>query len=156
MPEKMIKAFREPDALSACVKAFENRLNRRRYFFKSSRQDDETALRFLKELYEIKNAPEIKSLSGDDMILAQYDIIRIVFDEKTVTVFNTEYGNRRDFIYTLDDCLQKVMEMMLPRKVNEESLHFIVIANNPLKGIVLEYGNHGPRFEQVGVTCGYA
>lgn len=156
MPERMIRAFREPDSLTDCIDNLEHKLLHRRYFSKAKRKKDEAMLGFLKKLKGFENSPALRTLTNDDFILAQYDIIRIVGEGKTITVFNTEYGNRRDFIYTLEDCLQAAIKMMIPEKVDESMLHFFVIASNPLKGIVLEYGNHGQKFEQIGVTCGYA
>ena len=156
MPERMIRAFREPDDLSACIDKLEHKLHSKRYFSRSKRKDDEATLGFLKKLKKLGSAPMLRTLTIDDFILAQYDIIRIVGEGKSVTVFNTEYGNRRDFIYTLEDCLQAAIKMIIPEKIDEAMLHFFVIASNPQKGIVLEYGNHGPKFEQIGVTCGYA
>lgn len=156
MPERMIRAFREPDDLSAYIDSYERRLHCKRYFSKAKRKEDEAVFRFLKKLKRFESFPVLRTLANDDFILAQYDIIRIVGEGKSVTVFNTEYGNRRDFIYTLEDCLQAAIKMMIPEKIDETMFHFLVIASNPQKGIVLEYGNHGPKFEQIGVTCGYA
>lgn len=156
MPERMIKAFREPDDLTHCIQKLEYALSHKRFLSKAKRKYYEGVLGYLKVLEEYENAPALKAIEDNDFLLAQYDIIRIVGYDKSVTVYNTEYGKRSNFIYTLEDCLNAAFKMMLPQIVEAEDLHFIVIASNPLKGIVLEYGNHGPKFEQIGVTCGYA
>lgn len=156
MPEQMITAYRTPDELSSCIDSLEHKLCCKHYFSKAKRKEDETVLHLLRRMKEYEKAPALRTLTNDDFILAQYDIIRIVNDTKTLTVINTDYGDRSNFIYTLEDCLQAAIKMMIPEIVDERLMHFLVIASNPRQGIILEYGNHGPKFEQVGVTCGYA
>lgn len=41
-------------------------------------------------------------------------------------------------------------------EISDSSMVIIIISETPLEGKVYRYGNHGPFWEKIGRTCGYA
>lgn len=88
---------------------------------------------------------EIEETAGKEVdadIDLEYDIIRIVSDNKVEVIYNSEIFPT---CLKLSDCEDIA-----------GSDRILVIAENALEGAVFRYGNHGFFWEKVGTTEGYA
>lgn len=88
---------------------------------------------------------EIEETAGKEVdadIDLDYDIIRVVSDNKVEVIYNSEIFPT---CLKLSDC-----------EDISESDRILVIAENALEGAVFRYGNHGFFWEKVGTTGGYA
>ena len=88
---------------------------------------------------------EIEETAGKEVdadIDLDYDIIRIVSDNKVEVIYNSEIFPT---CLKLSDCEDIA-----------GSDRILVIAENAFEGAVFRYGNHGFFWERIGTTGGYA
>lgn len=94
-------------------------------------------------MMEVRKLEQIKS---DDRI-GYADYLKIVFADKCVEVF---LKNDRCLDFTFGEALQKAKE----NGWSEETI--LLIAENPLFGVIYQYGNYGGYWVRHGKTEGYA
>lgn len=57
---------------------------------------------------------------------------------------------------TAEEIIQDENALTLNDIEISDSSVMIIISETPLEGKVYRYGNHGPFWEEIGKTCGYA
>ena len=88
-------------------------------------------------------------INGTEELLALYDFMQIIFDDKCIALCRIyEYGDKP---FTFDDVLNIAKENGY--KVGVITL----ICESPLQGIIYQYGNcHDGKWYEHGTTVGYA